>query len=534
MPNRHIDDGTKIQALALLYSGLHHRPPNIPIHDVVAYSSQVTGISASQLYRLRDKAESRGFNYSEDPKLKLAHVQDEERLGRPKKVTEDVTAKIVNIISRNRASRELNLEEIAYRVGGISAESVRRVLKKGGYRKVKTTKKPGLSQEQKDQRLAFAIAHADWTLENWKNVIWSDETSVVLGHRRGAVRVWRLTSERYDKSVIRRRWKGFTEFMFWGCFSYDHKGPCHIWTPETAAEKKTAKADLEERNWEAEPAARADWELRTRMRRLDLKKKPGKKPEWRFTKKTGKLVRQGKGGIDWYRYQRVILKEKLLPFAAECLKNKPGTIVQEDNAPSHAHRDQQRVYDLWRVLKLTWCGNSPDINAIEPAWPWMKRTTTKRGAPRTMKLASKVWMKAWEDLPQCMIQKWIERIPLHIQRIIELKGGNEYPEGKEFLEARKDRAAAAKARRQLYKDIRLRGEPADASWDDVDDEVEPQSDADYPVSSSSDSEGDDDRASQIPAGRGGSAARGKTARGRATSQGSRGGRGGGRLGRQRG
>jgi hypothetical protein len=38
-------------------------------------------------------------------------------------------------------------------------------------------------------RLAFAIDHAHWTLDDWKNVIWSDETSVVLGHRRGSYRV---------------------------------------------------------------------------------------------------------------------------------------------------------------------------------------------------------------------------------------------------------------------------------------------------------------------------------------------------------
>jgi len=31
---------------------------------------------------------------------------------------------------------------------------------------------------------------------------------------------------------------------------------------------------------------------------------------------------------------------------------------------------------------------------------------------------------------QWRIQAWIERIPRHIQKIIELEGGNEYREGK--------------------------------------------------------------------------------------------------------
>ena len=72
------------------------------------------------------------------------------------------------------------------------------------------------------------MPHKDWTLEDWKNVIWTDETSVILSHRHGAVRVWRTKEEQYDQTVIRRRWKKALEFMFWGSFSYDKKGPMHI------------------------------------------------------------------------------------------------------------------------------------------------------------------------------------------------------------------------------------------------------------------------------------------------------------------
>ena len=73
---------------------------------------------------------------------------------------------------------------------------------------------------------------------------------------------------------------------------------------------------------------------------------PGKKPVWKWNKKTGKLVRDSQGGIDWYRYYRYILEAKLLPFAQEYKKDRPGTIVQEDNALPHVHRHQFRVYRL--------------------------------------------------------------------------------------------------------------------------------------------------------------------------------------------
>ena len=89
---------------------------------------------------------------------------------------------------------------------------------------------------------SFYQAYKDQTLEDWKNVIQTDETSVVLGHRRGGTRVWRAIEDKYDPTVVRARWKGASEFMFWGCFTFDKKGPCYVQKLETAIEKKQAKA----------------------------------------------------------------------------------------------------------------------------------------------------------------------------------------------------------------------------------------------------------------------------------------------------
>lgn len=300
-------------------------------------------------------------------------------------------------------------------------------------RKTKPTRKPGLTKKMMADRLRFAKDHEHWTLEDWKNVIWTDETSVVLLHRRGGYRVWRTKDEAFLKSCIRERWKGYTEFMFWGSFTYDKKGPCHIWGPETKQEKEAAEKAIAELNEIYEPICRERWELETGMRRMGLRNAPGKKPTWRFTEKTGKLTRRKGEGIDWWRYQQKVLIPKLFPFYQECKKDRPGTVVQEDKAPSHAHRAQQDLYDLYGVSRLIWCGNSPDLNAIEPCWPHMKRATTKRGAPKNKAAAVKAWEACWEDLPQEKIQAWIERIPYHIKKIIELEGGNEYKEGRDHL-----------------------------------------------------------------------------------------------------
>jgi hypothetical protein len=115
--------------------------------------------------------------------------------------------------------------------------------------------------------------------------------------------------------------------MFWRCFSYNKRGPCHIWEDETKAKKAEADQWLEEQNKALEPICKAECELETAMRRVRITSKmPGKPPLWRWNKNTGKLVRDSKGGIDWYRYYRLVLEPKLLPFAKECMIERPRTL----------------------------------------------------------------------------------------------------------------------------------------------------------------------------------------------------------------
>jgi hypothetical protein len=41
--------------------------------------------------------------------------------------------------------------------------------------------------------------------------------------------------------------------MFWACFSYNKKGPCHCWIPETKKEKEAATIRVNKLNKELEP-----------------------------------------------------------------------------------------------------------------------------------------------------------------------------------------------------------------------------------------------------------------------------------------
>ena len=60
----------------------------------------------------------------------------------------------------------------------LNPQTVRRGLKQVGMKSVVKTNRPFLSKRHRKERMDFAIAHKDWTVEDWKRVIWSDETKI--------------------------------------------------------------------------------------------------------------------------------------------------------------------------------------------------------------------------------------------------------------------------------------------------------------------------------------------------------------------
>jgi Transposase len=60
----------------------------------------------------------------------------------------------------------------------LSSQTVRRELKKAGMRAVVKKKRPFLSKKHKKARMDFATKHLHWTVEDWKQVVWSDETKI--------------------------------------------------------------------------------------------------------------------------------------------------------------------------------------------------------------------------------------------------------------------------------------------------------------------------------------------------------------------
>jgi Transposase len=150
---------------------------------------------------MKKKAFERGFRPDQDPRILDYYVVDGPRSGRPKEITIETEQCLLNSVRANRAGREKSSEVLAYECG-ISSVSALRILHKYGLNSVKPTQKPGLNPIQQKARLQFCLEHQYWTLKDWKRVIWSDETSIILGQRRGTIRLWRDSREVYNYTTI--------------------------------------------------------------------------------------------------------------------------------------------------------------------------------------------------------------------------------------------------------------------------------------------------------------------------------------------
>ncbi|CAB4487326.1 unnamed protein product [Rhizophagus irregularis] len=62
--------------------------------------------------------------------------------------------------------------------------------------------------------------------DEWKQVVWSDESRFALFESNGRVKVWRSPGEAYNKDCIQPTVKfGGGSVMFWGCFGWHGVGP---------------------------------------------------------------------------------------------------------------------------------------------------------------------------------------------------------------------------------------------------------------------------------------------------------------------
>ncbi len=67
----------------------------------------------------------------------------------------------------------------------ISEHTTHRTLKQMDYSSRRPHRVPLLSDKNRKRSLQFTQTHHNWTIEDWKNVAWSDESRFLLQHSDG-------------------------------------------------------------------------------------------------------------------------------------------------------------------------------------------------------------------------------------------------------------------------------------------------------------------------------------------------------------
>jgi len=404
--------------------------------------SQQVNVPKSTCYDIRRHA----IDSAKRTKLPVQHAVNQAsyiRDGCPKALSlrqEDI---LILQATMNKEQRAKSWIEIAKEVdlGHISRQTIDRTFHARGYRRCKATHRPYLSQSMKDSRFAWTSDRRSWKVNtrdknDWKNVMFTDETPIPVGVQDQVHDVTRLPNEKWDDDCCVQDFKKPVKLQFFGAIAYNWKGVCYIFDIETDADKATSVAALQSyykaeynsrmstyavkvmnylmaKAWN-ETTAGKDGRKRALTGRMPAKPKPG--PE-----------RSKGGGIDWYRFASEVLEPLLLPNYDDLRRQRPGLMLMLDGAAAHISSNCSPFYEGWEVNRLNWPGNSPDLNPIEHIWDLIKkRIKEKYSLIRTVQELKTIWYQEWDLLSLDDINKIIEDQPKAVRRCWNHNGSNAF------------------------------------------------------------------------------------------------------------
>lgn len=219
-----------------------------------------------------------------------------------------------------------------------------------------------LSKDDKKARYQFAKDHLHWTVDQWKNVIFSDEMFVKMVGSFGRQFYYKKPE---SKAVRPHHIKGTVQggrgkMLLWGCLTY--------WGP----------GDL---SWI-------------------------------------------EGNMDAETYVDV-LDSYILPTVKYYGMNRKTMLFQQDNASSHTASKTKKFLRKARISVIDWPVRSPDLNIIENVWAYMQRRLYECDTPpeSMQELWEKV-QDIWVEIPTDYIRRLYESLPDRIKAVYKSRGGH--------------------------------------------------------------------------------------------------------------
>ena len=204
----------------------------------------------------------------------------------------------------------------------------------------------------------FALAHQYWTVEDWKRVVWSDETKINRLGSDGRKWVWKKPGEDLNDRLVQGTQKfGGGSLMMWGCMLWEGVGyGCKI-------------------------DGKLDGELYTK-----------------------------------------ILQDELQESLAYYGKNPSSVIFQQDNDPKHKSQKASTWFEDHGFKVLPWPAQSPDLNPIEHLWTHLKVKLGEyeRVPTGILELWERVQVE-WDKIQPEVCQNLIESMPRRVAAMVKAK-----------------------------------------------------------------------------------------------------------------
>ena len=269
------------------------------------------------------------------------------------------------------------------RIAGIkvSPSTLKRRLKEVDLYSRIRRKKPVLKPSHKAARLLWARKYQHWTVEDWKRVIWSDESAIVLGRKSRRRRCIRKKGQaflaRHCDGTVK---SGKITMMVWACFSGVGPGP---------------------------------------------------------------LIVCEAGSVNADKYIE-ILNDGVITFVETLLKPERGAdlitvatkdtfLFMHDNAPCHKAAKVTKFLKKRRLPIMKWPAQSPDLNPIENLWVDLKERFHARcidlglkpsTRPEVLEKYAGIIKDLWNEQGMELITKLIESMPRRVAAVIAARGGH--------------------------------------------------------------------------------------------------------------
>ncbi|GLB39423.1 putative DDE superfamily endonuclease [Lyophyllum shimeji] len=282
--------------------------------------------------------------------------------GRRRLVSERDARHAALLLARTEAANVTELVKMAF--PEISRLTMSRALHEYGLISRVRRTKPYISKANQIRRKDWADDHEAWTADDWKLVIFSDESKFNLFKSDGRQYAWFRPGQALDPRFTKKTVKhGGGSIMVWGCVTGEGMG---------------------------------------RLHRIEG-------------------IMDGPGYVD-------ILNKNLLGTIKDYKFKKTGKgkiIFQQDNDPKHTSRVAKDWFQKKKITVLPWAPSSPDMNIIEHVWDQIDRLIRARDPlPRNKDEMWAALQEEWYNFPKASLDKLYESMPRRVAALKAARGSH--------------------------------------------------------------------------------------------------------------